>query len=57
MIRRLKYLHCEERLKEQGIFSLEKKRLRGDLIVAFQHLKGPTGKLGRNFLQGHVATG
>jgi len=39
MIQGLEYLSYEDRLMELGLFSLEKIRLQGDLVKAFQYLK------------------
>jgi len=56
MIQGMEHLY-EDRLKELGLFSLEKKRLQEDMIVAFKYLKRDCKKKGADSLAGSVVAG
>jgi len=46
MIWGLEHLSYKDRLRELGLFSLERRRLQRDLVAACQYLKGPCKKAG-----------
>jgi len=48
MIQGLEHLSYEEGLRELALFSLEKRKLQGDLTAAFQYLKVACRKDGEN---------
>lgn len=54
MISGMKHLSYKDRPKELELFSLEKRKLCGDLTMAFQCLKGPTEKMRKDSSSGSV---
>jgi len=50
VIQAMEHLPLGDRLGELGLFSLKKRRLQGDLIVAFQYFKESYKKKGDRFL-------
>ena len=56
MLQGMGHLSYRDRLRELGLFSMENRRLWGELRVALQYLKVAVGKKGTDSLAGPVVT-
>lgn len=57
MIPGVEHLPCEDRLRELGLYSVEKRRLWGDLGAACHYVEGGYEKEGADSLVGSVVIG